>query len=54
MELVTREKLRSVESKIRELERLRSSLQGLVKACEERERTGACPVLAMLEEGEEP
>lgn len=48
----TRAKLSSVESKIRELERLRGVLWGLVRSCEERERTGECPVLEMLEEGE--
>lgn len=53
VEGATRMKLESVESKIRELERLRAILRGLVRACAERERTGACPVLAMLEEGEE-
>ncbi|MBW3553980.1 MAG: MerR family transcriptional regulator [Gemmatimonadetes bacterium] len=51
VEQATREKLDSVESKIRELERLRNILRGLVRSCEERERTGACPVLAMLDEG---
>lgn len=53
VEEATREKLDSVESKIRELERLRGILRGLVRSCEERERTGACPVLAMLDEGGE-
>lgn len=50
----TRAKLDSVESKIRELERLRSILRALVRSCEARERTDECPVLAMLEVGEEP
>lgn len=54
VEETTWAKLDSVESKIRELERLRTILRELVRSCEERERTGPCPVLAMLEEGEEP
>lgn len=52
VEQATRIKLASVESKIRELGRLRSVLERLVRACDERERTSACPVLAMLDEGE--
>ena len=46
----TRAKLRSVDGKIRELRRLRGVLARLVRACEEKEPTGECPVLAMLEE----
>lgn len=46
----TRAKLRSVDAKLRELRRLRSVLGRLVRACEDREETSACPVLAMLEE----
>lgn len=53
VEAATRSKLASVEAKIRELERLRRILSRLVRACEEREETSACPVLEMLEDGEE-
>lgn len=54
VEAATRSKLTSVETKIRELERLRTILSRLVRACAEREKTSACPVLGMLEDGEEP
>lgn len=50
VEHATRAKLRSVDGKIRELRRLRGVLARLVRACEEKEPTGECPVLAMLEE----
>ena len=50
VESATRTKLASVESKIRELERLRAVLRRLVHSCEERERTAECPVLEMLEQ----
>lgn len=46
----TRAKLRSVESKVRELRRLGGVLARLVRACEENERTHECPVLEMLDE----
>lgn len=52
VEAATRTKLASVQSKLRELERLKGVLQGLVRACEQRERTSECPVLALLDEGE--
>lgn len=51
VEVATRGKLASVESKLLELRRLRDVLEGLAKACQERRTTGECPVLAMLEEG---
>lgn len=54
VEQATRARLATVESKIRELERLRSILGRLVRSCEERETTDECPVLAMLEEGKVP
>ena len=50
VEQATRAKLRSVDAKLRELRRLRSVLGRLVRACEDREETSECPVLAMLEE----
>ena len=51
VESATRSKLGQVESKMRDLERLRAVLGRLVRSCEERETTGECPVLAVLEEG---
>lgn len=48
----TRAKLTSVESKIRDLERLRGALLRLVRDCEDPRRTHVCPVLAMLDDGE--
>lgn len=53
VEEATRAKLESVESKIGELVRLRGVLRELLRSCEDRERTGSCPVLEILEEGEE-
>jgi len=50
VEEATRAKLRSVESKMRELRRLRGVLRRLVRACEENVRTHECPVLEMLED----
>lgn len=50
VEATTREKVRAVDAKIRELRRLRAVLARLVRACEEQEATDECPVLAMLEE----
>lgn len=50
VEEATRAKLRSVDAKIRELERLRGVLARLVCACEAKEATEECPVLGMLEE----
>lgn len=54
VEEATRAKLRSVEAKIRELERLRGVLARLVRACESKEATEECPVLGMLEEEKVP
>ena len=54
VEEATRAKLRSVEAKIRELERLRGVLTRLVGACEAKETTEECPVLGMLEEESVP
>lgn len=53
VEEATRSKLRSVESKLRELERLRGILNRLLQSCADRETTSECPVLALLEDGEE-
>jgi Hg(II)-responsive transcriptional regulator len=54
VEEATREKIRSVDAKIRELKRLRSVLARLVRACEAKEATEECPVLGMLEEERVP
>lgn len=53
VEEATRAKLESVESKIAELVRLRGVLRELLRSCEDRERTGSCPVLEILDESEE-
>ena len=52
VEAATQAKLEAVESKIRELERLRATLQRLVQSCQQRKKTVKCPVLEMLEERE--
>lgn len=54
VEAATRAKLRSVDAKIRELERLRGILARLVRTCEAKEATEECPVLGMLEEERVP
>lgn len=45
----TRAKISVVDKKIRELGRLKESLERLVAACEARESTADCPVLEILE-----
>lgn len=52
VEEATSSKLRDVERKIRELERLRGVLARLARSCQAREATGECPVLEVLEDGE--
>ncbi len=52
VEAATQAKLEAVESKIRELERLRATLHRLVQSCQKRKKTVACPVLEMLGERE--
>jgi len=42
-----------VESRIAELERMRTVLAKLVTACEERRATEECPILDVLEDAEE-
>lgn len=54
VEEATRAKLRSVDSKIRELRRLRGVLARLVRSCEAKESTEESPVLGMLEEEKAP
>lgn len=46
----TEAKLEVVDQKLRELERMRRSLEQLVAACDAQRPTGDCPVLKMLEE----
>ena len=48
-----REKLDRVERKVREVERMKQVLERLVFACEAREPTNDCPILAVLEEGKD-
>jgi MerR family copper efflux transcriptional regulator len=52
VEKVARGKLAEVESKIAELTRLKDVLEGLIRACGDREVTRECPVLLILEEEE--
>ncbi len=52
VEAATQAKLEAVESKIRELDRLRATLHRLVQSCRQRKKTVTCPVLEMLEERE--
>lgn len=54
VEARAREKLESVEAKLRELSRLREVLRGLVHACETREPTVECPILEVLEQADQP
>jgi MerR family transcriptional regulator, copper efflux regulator len=51
VESATRAKLEDVESRIRELERLREILKDLLGSCRAREATSECPVLELLEDG---
>lgn len=46
----TEAKLDVVEEKLRELERMKRSLEQLVTACDAQRPTGDCPVLKMLED----
>lgn len=50
VEAKARDKIGVVEEKVRELERMKRSLESLVAACERREATGECPILEVLEE----
>lgn len=45
-----REKIRAITQRIRELERVRHTREGLVRSCDARQPTGECPVLASLAE----
>lgn len=43
-------KLADIEAKIQMLQRIRQTLTGLVKACEENQLTAECPILKALDE----
>ena len=51
VEATARAKIADVESRIREMERIRSVLADLVRACAANEQTGECPILDALEDG---
>jgi Hg(II)-responsive transcriptional regulator len=51
VESATRAKLEAVESRTRELERLRGILKDLLGSCRARRATSECPVLELLEDG---
>lgn len=53
VEARTSEKLEEVESRLRELDHLRRVLEGLLSACRRHEPTAECPVLEVLEEGDD-
>ena len=48
----TREKIRGIRQRIRELQRMERTLTGLVRSCQARRATEECPVLAALAEPE--
>jgi len=52
VEAKAKEKIAMVEEKIGELERMRSVLAELARACELREPWSDCPILETLDEGE--
>lgn len=54
VEATARAKIADVESRIRELERIRSVLGDLVRACAANEQTGECPILDSLTDDLEP
>jgi len=43
-------KLADIEAKIQMLQRMKQTLAGLVRACEQNQLTGECPILKALEE----
>jgi MerR family transcriptional regulator, copper efflux regulator len=51
VESVTRAKLADVESRMRELERLRGILKDLLASCRARQATSEGPVLELIEDG---
>ena len=50
VELKTRQKIELVERKVRDLERLRQTLEQLAAACSARRPTDDCPILEALED----
>ena len=50
----TRQKIEVVANRIRDLERLRGSLEELAAACRQRRRTEDCPILRVLENDARP
>lgn len=52
IERKTRDKIAFIDAKMRELRRLKRSLQRIAHACEIRKPTADCPLLELLEEGE--
>ena len=50
VEATAREKVGVIQQRIRELDRMRQTLEGLVRSCQRRQRTTECPVLATLTE----
>ena len=45
-----RQKIAAVESRLRELRRIRRTLRELLRACADNERTGECPILDAMDE----
>lgn len=53
VEAGARAKIADMERRIRELARMKRALQELVRSCAANERTGECPILDALEDGQE-
>jgi len=52
VEATARAKLTVIQQRLLELERMRETLEGLVRSCQTRQSTHECPVLATLTETE--
>jgi MerR family copper efflux transcriptional regulator len=50
VEATAREKVAVIQQRIRELERMRQTLEGIVRSCQTRQTTNECPVLTTLTE----
>jgi MerR family transcriptional regulator, copper efflux regulator len=50
VEATARAKVADIEARIRELDRIKDALQGLVRTCAANERTGECPILDALDD----
>lgn len=46
----TRRKIARVDARLRELGRIRGTLQSLLRACAENEQTGECPILDAMDD----